>query len=107
MGLDRFARYDAMGDPLVAAQPLASTVVDDAAIGFDPEVWRNHLTVSSTCPNIARYGIRCLARRVTTGRLIASHSTFAASRSSSKSFNWGSFICSGPRLASWCKRAPL
>jgi len=39
-----------MGDPLVAAQPLASTVVDDAAIGFDPEVWRNHLTVQLDLP---------------------------------------------------------
>ena len=66
------------------------------------------LGVLSLCVAIlASYTALDMASRVTTKRLIASHSTFAASRSSSKSFNWGSFICSGPRLASWCKRTPL
>ena len=50
MRLHCLTRHDAMGYALVAAETLASTVVDHTAIGFDPEVRRYHLSVQLDLP---------------------------------------------------------
>src|SRR5690554_1228210 len=51
MGLYRTAGHHTMRHALVCAEALTSPIIDDAITGFDPEMWRCHLTVQLYLPH--------------------------------------------------------